>query len=232
MSSRLWPLSSLQEPPNEIIPHEQSPMLKRATIIHNCVLQKARKALSPPLAWVTAVRHVSSDERRRVSLCRIWLTLSDSSVPGQFRHTDIKHIKCLSQHFTWHCSSALICYPWRAGFCRWDQDCSEWRVKRSCNETHKNKTNKQTTQKITTSSLKMKLSTPSPTAPHSFFVFVFCFWEVKYNSAHKDKPGDKAELGKHSRNQLLYVFVKFDRPHADKIKRTLNSGDTYSCLTK
>lgn len=83
------------------------------------VLQKAPKApFFSALAWVTAERHVSSDERRRVSLHRIWLTLSDSSVPGQFRHTDIKHIKCLSQHFTWHRSSTLICYPWRAAFCR------------------------------------------------------------------------------------------------------------------
>lgn len=89
----------------------------------------------PALAWVTAERHVSSDERRRVSLRRISLTLSDSSVPGQFRHTDIKHIKCLSQHFTWHCSSTLICYPWRAGFKSAIRTVQ--RVKRSCNEIQK-----------------------------------------------------------------------------------------------
>ena len=114
MSSR--PLPSLWESHNEIILHEQF-LMQSGTIIRSCVLQKAWKALFALLAWVTAQRRVSSDERRRVSLHRIWLTLSDSSVPGQFRHTDIKHIKCLSQHFTWHCSSTLICYPWRGGFC-------------------------------------------------------------------------------------------------------------------
>lgn len=105
------------------------------------VLQKAPKPLFPLLAWVTAERHVSSDERRRLSLRRIWLTLSDSSVPGQFRHTDIKHIKCLSQHFTWHCSSALICYPETSRLLSllqvWDQDCVKQQVKRSCNEREK-----------------------------------------------------------------------------------------------
>lgn len=108
MNSRVWPLPSLQgaRRPTRVIPAAQG-----SSIIQSCVLHKAWKAFFPPLAWVTAERHASSDERRRVSLRRIWLTLSDSSVPGQFRHSDIKHIKCLSQHFTWHCSSALICYP-------------------------------------------------------------------------------------------------------------------------
>lgn len=109
---------SLWAPCNEIILHEQFLMQSGILSYSTVCLKRLEKPFSPPLAWVTAVRHVSSDERRRVSLCRIWLTLSDSSVPGQFRHTDIKHIKCLSQHFTWHCSSTLICYPWRAGFCR------------------------------------------------------------------------------------------------------------------
>lgn len=104
-----WPLSSRWEICNEIILHEQFPTL--STMLSQAWASKGFESLFPPLAWVTAERHVSSDERRRVSLQRIWLTLSDSSVPGQFRHTDIKHIKCLSQHFTWHCSSALICYP-------------------------------------------------------------------------------------------------------------------------
>lgn len=102
----LCPLSWGPHNPAWAIPDAQG-----SSFIQSCVLHKAWKALFPPLAWVTAERHVSSDERKRVSLRRIWLTLSDSSVPGQFRHTDIKHIKCLSQHFTWHCSSTLICYP-------------------------------------------------------------------------------------------------------------------------
>lgn len=95
--------------------HEQFFMLS-AMLSCSRGVWKGGNALFPPLAWVTAERHVSSDERRRVSLQRIWLTLSDSSVPGQFRHTDIKHIKRLSQHFTWHCSSVLICYSWRGRF--------------------------------------------------------------------------------------------------------------------
>lgn len=117
MNSGVRPLSCLRGTLIEIIPREAIPEAKWSAIIYRlCALQKTRKAPFPPLVWVTAERHVSGDERRWVSLRCIWLTLSDSSVPGQFRHTDIKHIKCLSRQFPWHCSSTLICYPWRAGF--------------------------------------------------------------------------------------------------------------------